>query len=458
MASYYPEGECYFVRSSLRLPNGWNAENRNHFYSHFLIEYYWNGWVTTGSQSRHHTRSQWRHGTPSGLNNTRYGDWDRFWVGESKTNNPTNMTAIHSHPNSLNWNECRDLNGGGPRKYILRPIQIQSDDAEWLWIDATIPLRAIYFPVAHTSDEAFPNMCTYVVIDFRHRDTTLITDYLGGFATWYPTTSHGGLGRRDNVTWGFHMPDIIAYLTIPHKLRNPDYRVFHSKRWSDDLVVSATSSIHWRSNAAVLHHPHFFRQIDFADVLSATFGVEVGWRPYEPSRFLRDLLISLVDLGLGFIPGVGPILSVAFGIAVQLLEDPESFSHENILNINQTAMDELTRSSRKHRKYLAPDFMGKGRGRQALVPLSDDERASRQKYGEELNQKLTKELNPQVVIRSLLDQELLLYGAVSLNGVVEEEEQTELETVSAEEEEKEKEEKEKEKEEKEGDVESKKDE
>ncbi|EKJ71528.1 hypothetical protein FPSE_08269 [Fusarium pseudograminearum CS3096] len=429
MASYYPEGECYFVRSSLRLPNNWNANNRNNFYSHILVEYYWNGWTATSTQSRSHRRSSWRHGTPSGINNTRFGDWDRFWVGESRDKNPEIMTAMHSHPNSLNWNECRDLNNGGPRKYILRPIQIQSRETEWLWIDGTIPIRAVYFPVAQQTDQAFANLCTYVVIDFRHREEIDIMDYRGFNFNKFRVTSHAGLGWRESLTWGFHMPDIIAYLTIPHKLRNPDQRLFKAKDRRDDLVVCASSSITWRSSSTVIHHPDFFRQIDFADVLSATFGVEVGWRPYEPSNFLRNLIIDLVNLGLGFIPGVGPILSVAFGIAVQLLEDPKSFSHENILDLNQAIMDNVTRSANKHRKYLAPGFMGKGRGRQELVPLSDDERASRQKYGEELNEKLTKELNPQVVIRSLLDQELLLYGAASLNGVGEEE-QTEVQTIS----------------------------
>jgi hypothetical protein len=350
---------------------------------------------------------------------------------KAKKKNPQRMVDMHSHPNSLNWNECRDLRNGGPRKYILRPIQIQSSETEWLWIDATIPLRAIYFPVAQRTDQAFNNLCTYVVIDFRHRESVEITDYRGNYATRYPVTSHAGLGRMDGATLGFHVPDIIAYLSIPHKLRNPDYRLFRSKNRRDDLVVSATSWLQWTSTARVIHHPDFFREIDLAKVLSATFGVEVGWRPYEPSTFLRDLIIRLVDTALGMVPGVGPLLSIAFGIAVQALEDPHSFGIENILGLNQTAMDEVTRSSNKHRKYLAPDFMGKGRGRQAPVPLSDDERASRQKYGDELNEKLTKELEARVVIRSLLEQELLMYGADSMNGVVEEE-QAELETIQIE--------------------------
>lgn len=45
------------------------------------------------------------------------------------------MLAITSHPNSLNWNEMRDRDKGGPRKYILRPVKIRNKDTQWLWIE-----------------------------------------------------------------------------------------------------------------------------------------------------------------------------------------------------------------------------------------------------------------------------------------------------------------------------------
>jgi len=55
MASYYPEGECFFVRSSLKYSSGeWAAENESQFYSHFLLEYQWNGWTAAGTSSRYH--------------------------------------------------------------------------------------------------------------------------------------------------------------------------------------------------------------------------------------------------------------------------------------------------------------------------------------------------------------------------------------------------------------------
>ncbi|KAF5608578.1 uncharacterized protein FSUBG_4506 [Fusarium subglutinans] len=409
MASYYPEGECYFVRSSLRYSSHWSADNQASFYRTVLLEYYWNGWPATGVTQRSHPRSRWQHGTPSGVGGTRFGDWDRFWVGESRNKSPSDMLRIHSHPNSNNWNECRDHQRGGPRKYILRPVEIQHNDTQWLWIDATIPLRAIYFPVAFSTDQAFPNLCTYVVVDFRHR-TQLLIRGTDGVLRNLTVNSHNGLGWHDNLTWGFNITDIIAYLSIPHKLRNPDYGLFTSKQRGQELVVSANSTIMWRSSSATITHRDFFREMDFARILSANFGVEVGWRPYQHNPFLRDLLLRIAQLGLGFIPGVGPILSVAFGIGVQLLIDPDSFGRDNVLDLSFAVLESVISSGKRSQKFIAPDWLAQCPcgGQQRGVPLTDQQREARKKLGEEINNRLTAELNAQPVIRSLEEQEKLL--------------------------------------------------
>ncbi|KAH7159050.1 hypothetical protein DER46DRAFT_627454 [Fusarium sp. MPI-SDFR-AT-0072] len=419
MASYYPEGECYFVRSSLRYGPHWFADNQNLFYRTVLLEYYWNGWPATGVTQRSHTRSRWQHGTPAGIGGTRFGDWDRFWVGESRHKSTSDMLRIHSHPNSLNWNECRDHQRGGPRKYILRPVEIQDRNTQWLWIDATIPLRAIYFPVAFVTDQAFQTLCTYVVIDFRHRDRIEMISNTGVSRIITPT-SHNGLGWHDGLTWGFNIPDIIAYLSISHKLRNPDYGVFNSKAWGQELVVWTSSIPTWRSSFAITNHPHFFREMDFARILTATFGVEIGWRPYQYNPFLRDMLVRIAQLGLSFIPGVGPILSVAFGIGVQLLIDPDSFGRDNILDLTFAVLESVIDSGKRTQKFIAPDWIAQCPcgGQQRGEPLTEQQREARRKLGEEINNRLTAEVNAQPVIRSLLEQEQRFNGSVA--GVVEE--------------------------------------
>ncbi|KAF5571213.1 hypothetical protein FPANT_13580 [Fusarium pseudoanthophilum] len=323
------------------------------------------------------------------------------------------MLRIHSHPNRNNWNDCRDHQRGGPRKYILRPVEIHSNDTQWLWIDATIPLRAIYFPVAFSSEQGFPGLCTYVVIDFRHRDRLSMVSNTGVSRVLH-TTSYNGLGWHDDLTWGFNIPDIIAYLSIPHKLRNPDYGLFSSKARGQELVVWASSIPSWRSSTAILNHEHFLMEMDFAKVLSATFGVEVGWRPYQHNPFLRDILVRLAQLGLGFVPGVGPILSVAFGLGVQLLTDPESFGRDNILDLTFAVLESVVDSGKRAQKFIAPDWIEQCPcgGQQRGEPLTAQQREARRKLGEDINNRLTAGLNAQPVIRSLEDQQKLLTGRI----------------------------------------------
>lgn len=52
MALPYPEGEVYFKRSALQLPQGdykYSADEPLAFYSHVLIEQVWNAWASSES-------------------------------------------------------------------------------------------------------------------------------------------------------------------------------------------------------------------------------------------------------------------------------------------------------------------------------------------------------------------------------------------------------------------------
>jgi len=314
-------------------------------------------------------------------------------MGETKSMDPSSeMLAISAHPNSLNWNECRDRDDGGPAKYVLRPIQILNKETQWLWIDATIPIRAIYFPLCYKSDEAFPEYCTYLVIDFRARTSLDIINITGTYAN-YTLDSQGGLGRHDDITWGFKVPDIVAYLSIPRQLRNPEYGLYRAATKGNELFVRASSNYTWWGSQ-ISSFASFYREVDYANILCATFGVEVGWRPYQYSSFILDLIESVVGMGLGFIPGVGPLLSVAFGIGVQLLEDPDSFSSDNILEIGASIIETLIDSAGKSKKYLAPGVLPKGSGASRSAP-TDEERAARKTAGDELNASLTETIRKQ---------------------------------------------------------------
>lgn len=220
---------------------------------------------------------------------------------------------------------------------------------------ATIPIRAIYFPVCQQTDEAYKQYCTYVVIDFKARDTINCFNTVGEPRT-YPSTREAGLGLDRGLTWLFKVPDLVTYLTIPHKVRNPEYGVYNAKTKTDALFLVAYAGLNWRSNDNRAEEG-FRREIDLASVISATFGVEVGWRPYKYSSFILDLVTHVVQLGLGFIPGAGPLLSVAFGIGLQLLNDPDTFKADNVLDMSAAILSTLIASAGKSKKYVAPGFL-----------------------------------------------------------------------------------------------------
>lgn len=72
------------------------------------------------------------------------------------------------------FGELGDSVSCGPKKVAIRSIRFLA--GKFMYIDLTIPLRAVYFPIAHQSDEKFTDMCTYLMVDFTHRDPLWIHD------------------------------------------------------------------------------------------------------------------------------------------------------------------------------------------------------------------------------------------------------------------------------------------
>jgi hypothetical protein len=57
-----------------------------------------------------------------------------------------------------------------------------------MYIDLTFPIRAIYFPLAQKPSKVFPDLCSYLMVDFRLRQ---------GVQMWNQPTA--GLDNKDTV-------------------------------------------------------------------------------------------------------------------------------------------------------------------------------------------------------------------------------------------------------------------
>jgi hypothetical protein len=147
MALPYPEGEVFFERSVLRAPGGYSANNIDHFYSHFMVEYIWNVPANHGSKSanspngHHHSRSPYK--IVKGSNwGTHYGNWTQLPFNYGRGNdNPNNISERRQH-NLCTWGDrFKNQEKGDSAEAWFMTIPMPKKDQRWVWIDVSLLLR-----------------------------------------------------------------------------------------------------------------------------------------------------------------------------------------------------------------------------------------------------------------------------------------------------------------------------
>ncbi len=76
------------------------------------------------------------------------------------------------------------------------------------------------------------------------------------------------------------------------------------------------------------------RDIDLVCVINDNFSVDITRQPYKYRSWFVHFLLHVVELGLGFIPVIGPLKSVSFSTGLQFMTDPEGFRDQNILHLS----------------------------------------------------------------------------------------------------------------------------
>lgn len=195
MALPYPEGEVYFKRSALKYPGFAIDTDDKTFYSHVLVETVWNMWHNSGitAPKFHHPRAKPISG---------YAEWynTQFWVWDSQSalfgdsNDGTNITREVVLGKNANYNELRDKDQGGPDKVHLQPIPLGPE--RYMYLDLTVPVRAVYFPVAAKSSALNEELCTYLMVDFRLRKGVKMRSRQTGAVFDIPYSYHRGLDFR----------------------------------------------------------------------------------------------------------------------------------------------------------------------------------------------------------------------------------------------------------------------
>jgi hypothetical protein len=190
MALPYPEGEVFFKRSVLK-NNGHNLDpdNLTSFNSHALIEWCWND----GATGTGFTRNYIRHASGKYSKKEQYAHWNAMVVSfgtKDGFENPVSMGSDDRHDSRhsgiervistvlpSDTDEYEKRAKGGPLMTAVTPIKLDPSQP-YMYIDLNVPIRAIYFPLAQKPSTVFPDLCSYLMVDFRMRQGVYMYDTL----------------------------------------------------------------------------------------------------------------------------------------------------------------------------------------------------------------------------------------------------------------------------------------
>ncbi|KAL8830035.1 MAG: hypothetical protein Q9191_001674 [Dirinaria sp. TL-2023a] len=339
MALAYPEGECFFVRSGLATSqsDGYHADNAKDFYSNMLVEFVWNLEVCKGEEAGvqylpdgmggrwmvpsktpkySHPRAGYRVVDAEWGHNSLYGCWDTLPFSYGPENS---IKRRDGHDLCTNGNRFFAREDKGTIEAWFMQMPMPTKEEQWVWIDMLGYIRAIYIPIAHQSSKQYPHMCTFIQINFAAK---------GKVDIWRPDISQfanhdcdkvTGLGVHYTHSLGLNVFGLLRLLALPRQLRNADpyeSKMIQITRGIDRIATVATSPDLIRKNGY---------DFDFPKILEANFGLELQWLPHTQDKWFEDYMKNLITLGIGFVPGIGPILAVSFVLGWSALTDPDSF-------------------------------------------------------------------------------------------------------------------------------------
>ncbi|KAL8881225.1 MAG: hypothetical protein Q9198_001530 [Flavoplaca austrocitrina] len=277
MALPYPEGEVYFKRSLLKYPGFAIDSNDKDFYSNVLVESVWNTWYNSNLEiplTKPHIRAKLVSGYGEWYN-THFGVWDTQSACFGNKNDGTEITREVVLGKNKNFNSVRDKDQGGPDKSHLQPVTM--GDEKYMYLDLTVPVRAVYFPVAASSSALNKELCTYLMVDFRLRKGVKMRSRQTGKTYDVPYSYSRGLGHRAYESLCFDIAGIYAYLVLPQKMRNLDKGLYQTTVVGEELINLFGAGNINKDQPAVKNKTtvSFSGDIDLASVIRDNFGVDI---------------------------------------------------------------------------------------------------------------------------------------------------------------------------------------
>ncbi|TGO70853.1 hypothetical protein BELL_0656g00050 [Botrytis elliptica] len=128
-----------------------------------------------------------------------------------------------------------------------------------------------------------------------------------------------GLGMRPQWTLRIDGFKLACQLLVPEDNR--------TEEWQDIYACFALFDRRCVHESKVIADIDMAQSIDWAAAQGKEAGLKIQYVKEEPEdKFIKDLFVGFVAVGLGFIPVIGPLVAFGFTVTYELLEDSEKFT------------------------------------------------------------------------------------------------------------------------------------
>ncbi|KAK8118447.1 uncharacterized protein PG998_003073 [Apiospora kogelbergensis] len=361
MAIPYPEGECFFERKALKAPGGsYDPENLGHFYSNMMVEYIYNEESYHGEKAANFEGGGFQH-QRSAYNivrtmayDTYFGAWEQLPFSYGPTPQTVTRRAQHSLCIHAPAFVARDKGDAAQSWLMIMPLP--NKDEEWVWIDMLAHIRAIYIPVAQTASKEYPDLSTWVQVKFSRDQKVDIVRDTGKFEK-QSMTKLKGLAIAREQTIGLHIAGLVELLTVPRHYRKEGMTPFTAKLVK---IVPASSVKSIKKLSGSYGHEG---DLDWLEIQKAHSGLDLMWKKAEKGTWVGDFTKNFMTFGIGFIPGIGPLLAITFSLAWTAVQDgDESFFKELSLwcpavKITEAFKADIKKSVAVTRTYVDPKHL-----------------------------------------------------------------------------------------------------
>ncbi|KAL4790939.1 hypothetical protein BDV19DRAFT_393551 [Aspergillus venezuelensis] len=342
MAFVGSEGPCYFDRALLHTSTWRGGSNINRFKDYLLLEVIVNKIYDEASQKRGDpdlpdTGSNRAEKQVISYFDRRYAGWRNLYCSFGPRSTDIQRADI-IHGNSNGRNLAQWLGYSWARYVFVRFDQTDVKLKTYTRNNSIFRMREYddddEHPINNTSEEATSKMQTIKEPDVPEQTRAFTPSFAVGELNIEQDEEYG-LGFQPTWTARFDIKQLALILHVPMQHRLPEFQS------SYDFI-------------ALFESKQGF--IKFDDAVSNHEGIRMKEEKTEADEsWLKNIVTSLIQDGLGLIPYVRPFLSLGFEAVSEYLDNPEGWGKKQGLELSTEASAEMVKSATEILKYYNKD-------------------------------------------------------------------------------------------------------